>query len=205
MSARTFVLFSILGIMATGCTTGESVGPNSTARRQLLDDRAQLAFKEMTRTDPALNKILHNAYAYAVLPEVGQGAVGIGGAGGNGVVYRNGQHIGTVTLNQLSVGPQVGGESYSELVIWQDEPAFNRFKNGNLEWGAQSTAQLIKTGAASVDRFDQGVSVYVLPRSGLEVGVSLNGQKLMFHPGNSSDNADNSNNGNNDTGSGTRS
>ena len=159
----------------------------------------------MISTDHHLEGVIKHAYAYAVLPDVGQGAVGIGGAGGQGVVYRNGQAIGTVTLNQLSLGPEVGGESYSELVVWQDPAAFHRFETGHLEWGAQGRAQVLKAGAVAADRFDQGVSVYLLPRAGFEVGASLNGQKMHFHPYNNNSNSnssDNNNNENNNNGNG---
>lgn len=190
----TYLFISLLGIAAVGCTTGEAVGPNSPTRGAVLQDRAHAALEQMLSTDHHLQAVLKSAYAYAVLPDVGQGAVGIGGAGGKGVVYRDGKPIGEVTLNQLSLGPEVGGESYSELVIWENEPAFQRFENGHLEWGSQASAQILKAGATAADRFDQGVSVYLLPRSGFEVGASLNGQKMHFHPYNNDNNSNNENN-----------
>jgi lipid-binding SYLF domain-containing protein len=124
----------------------------------------------------------NNAFAYVVFPDVGKGALIVGGAGGRGVVYRNGQPIGTAKLEQISAGPQIEGESYSELVVFQNEDAFNRFQKGDLQWGAQASAIAVKAGAGSATDFDRGVAVYVLPKGGLGAGASIAGQKLTFMP-----------------------
>ena len=173
---------TLMMLALSGCATSEAVGGE---RGAPLQDRADLAMKEITTADPSLRQVMNSGYAYVILPNIGKAALVVGGAGGQGIVYRNGKPIGTATLNQLSVGPQVGGESYAELVVFQNEAAFNRFTNGDLAWGAQASATIVKAGTAAGDRFDQGVSVYLLPKGGLEVGASLNGQKLTFHPDNS--------------------
>jgi lipid-binding SYLF domain-containing protein len=147
-----------------------------------MNDQAQASLQQMTAKDPKIQDVVNNSYAYAIFPEVGSAAVGVGGASGNGIVYRNGQVVGTAKLDQGSVGLQVGGETYSELIVFKDQDAYNRFTNGNLNFGAQTSATIVKAGAGGAAPFENGVAIYILPKGGLEAGVSVNGQKLTFHP-----------------------
>lgn len=181
MRSAFVAVLALMALALVGCN-GEAAGPNSPAHTVDLQQQADATFKQMTATDPSLQNIINSSYAYAVFPEVGEGAVGVGGASGQGIVYRNGQAIGTVKLTQVSVGPQIGGQTYSELVVFQNEPAYEKLVNGNLEMGAQATATALKAGAASASRFDQGVAVFVLPKGGLDVGANINGQKFTFTP-----------------------
>jgi lipid-binding SYLF domain-containing protein len=182
-----YVMLSALAlslVMMTGCES-KSGNANAPATQAGFHQESQAALRQMTANDSRVQDSLNGAYAYAVFPDVGKAALGVGGAGGNGVVYnRDGQVIGTAKLNQASIGLQVGGETYSELVIFQNQDAFNSFANGNLDFGAQTSATLIKAGAAGAAPFQHGVAVYILPKGGLEAGVSVNGQKLTYYAGN---------------------
>jgi lipid-binding SYLF domain-containing protein len=172
-------LMAIAAIAVAGC---ESTGGNTAAQQDTLNQRAQIALQEMTRTDPGLQNVINNAYGYAVFPDVSKAAVGIGAGGGNGVVYQQGQMVGRATLNQGSVGIQIGGESFAELVVFKDRPAMDVFENGNLNFGADATATAVKAGAAAATQFNNGTMIYVLPKGGLMAGVSILGQKFNFMP-----------------------
>ena len=180
-----FTFVSLLGLAAAamvGCSNGEAVGPNSSTQTVGLRQDAQTALQKMLDKDPNLQNVINDSYAYAVFPDVGKAALIVGGAGGRGVVYRNGQVIGTAKLEQVSAGPQIEGGSYSELVVFKDANAFQRFENGNLQWGAQASAIAVKAGAGAATDFDNGVAAYVLPRGGLGAGASIGGQKLTYMP-----------------------
>src|SRR5262245_14570339 len=64
------------------------------------------------------------AYGYAIFPTIVKGALIVGGARGEGRVYARGQHVGNSTMTQGSVGLQIGGAGYSEIVFFRDEAAF---------------------------------------------------------------------------------
>src|SRR5215831_8806264 len=57
------------------------------------------------------------AYGYAVFPTIGKGGIGVGGAYGKGCVYARGKHAGDTSMKQLSIGFQLGGEGYSEIIF----------------------------------------------------------------------------------------
>src|SRR5215831_17170684 len=94
------------------------------------DNAAVIAkFKEK---DPRVAKAFDTAYGYVLYPSVGKGAIGIGGAHGKGEVFEQGKKIGTSTLNQVTVGFQLGGQAYSEVIFFKDKTAIDDFKRGNF-------------------------------------------------------------------------
>jgi lipid-binding SYLF domain-containing protein len=174
---------SLLAIVALGLAGCESTGGESEGQLSTLSQRSQMSLKMIQDTDPSVRNLISSGYAYAIFPSVGEAAVGIGGAGGKGVVYQNGQPIGWATLNQGSLGIQLGGETYAELIIFQTPDALSVFKNGNLGFGADATATLVKAGGAAAGQFNNGTRVFVLPKGGLMAGVAITGQKFNFTAG----------------------
>jgi lipid-binding SYLF domain-containing protein len=115
-------------------------------------------------------------------PEITKGGLIVGGASGRGVVYEKGQHIGYADLTQVSVGLQAGGQTYSELIVFQDQAAMNRFKQNEMNFGANASAVLAENGAAADARFVDGVAVFVKPTVGAAAEASLGGQQITYMP-----------------------
>ena len=90
-----------------------------------------------------------NSYGYAVFPTIGKGGIGIGGAHGKGQVYVKGVHVGNTTMTQLTIGFQLGGQAFSQIIFFEDERSFTEFTSGNFEFGAQATAVAITAGASA--------------------------------------------------------
>jgi len=176
---------SVLAILAMGLVGCESTSGNSAANRTELSTSGKTAHDQMVAKDPQLQDLINSAYGYVIFPEVGKAAAVVGAAGGKGVVYQNGQEIGTVSMDQVGVGPQLGGETYSELVIFQNQQALERLKNDSLEFGGDMSATVVKAGAASGSQFANGVQVFIMPKGGLMAGIDVHGQKFTFHPSNS--------------------
>ena len=86
---------------------------------------------------------------YAIFPNVGKAGVGVGGAYGKGRVYENDKHIGDTSLSQLSVGLQLGGQGYSQIIFFEDERALKEFTSGNFEFGAEASAIAITASAGA--------------------------------------------------------
>jgi lipid-binding SYLF domain-containing protein len=178
---RTAATFCTLAALTIGGVVGcETNTPNSPAAQMDVSNRSETALQQMTAQDGRLQDLINNSYGYVIFPEVGQGAIGVGGSSGVGTVYQNGKEVGTVKLTQVSVGPQVGGDTYSELIIFQNQQAMNRLMNDSLEFGAAANATIVKAGAAAAARLDNGVGVFLLPKGGLMAGANVNGQKFHF-------------------------
>jgi lipid-binding SYLF domain-containing protein len=185
MSKVSFSVIALMALMLSGCVTDE---PKTEAKRDALQDQAQATLREMRATDPGLPSALDNAYAYAVFPSVSKGAVVVGGASGRGIVYQGGRMIGYCELNQATVGAALGGESYSELILFQTENDLGRLKSGNFTFGAEAHAVALKAGASANGTFEHGFRVFVFQHGGLMVDLSLNGQKFKYQAGEPSNN-----------------
>lgn len=136
-------------------------------------------FKEK---DPGMEKIFSDAVGYAVFPTVGKGAIGIGGARGKGWVYRGGSIIGKSTLTQVSIGFQLGGQAYSEIVFFQTKQALDNFKLGHLKLDAQASAIALTARASADLAYRNGVAIVTMAKGGLMYEASVGGQKFSFTP-----------------------
>lgn len=145
-----------------------------------------------------------SAYGYALFPTIGKGGVGIGGAHGKGRVYQQGQYIGDSSMTQLTLGFQLGGQVFSQIVFFENEAALEQFIGGNFEFGAQATAVAITAGvsaeastgggvAAGISGgrndaatahlgYRKGMAVFTIARGGLMFEATLGGQKFNFTP-----------------------
>jgi lipid-binding SYLF domain-containing protein len=146
----------------------------------VADANAVIAkFKEK---DPGMAEIFDKAAGYAVYPGVTKAGVGVGGARGGGTVYENGKLIGRSKLTQVSVGLQLGGQVYSEVVFFHNKEALENFKKGNLKLDAQASAVALKE-RASVDLpYRNGVAIVTMAKGGLMYEATVGGQKFSFDP-----------------------
>jgi lipid-binding SYLF domain-containing protein len=143
---------------------------------------AKVAKEEFLKADWKMEKHFNESYGYVIFPNVGKGAVGIGGAAGNGVAYEQGQEIGMAKLTQLSIGFQWGGQAYREVVFFQNKEAMDNFKGNNIELAAQASAVAATAGASADANYKDGVMVFTMQKGGLMYEASVGGQKFKFEP-----------------------
>jgi lipid-binding SYLF domain-containing protein len=164
-------------VFALGLSVIAQAGWDPNAENEARDTIAR--FKE---ADPDLKAFFDKAHGYAVFPTVGKAGMGIGGAYGKGTVFEGGEAIGSASMKQLTIGLQLGGQTYSEIIFFEDEKALDDFKQGNFELGAQASAVAVTKGASADADFDNGVAVFTLAKGGLMAEASVGGQKFSFEP-----------------------
>lgn len=181
------LLFAIGAVLtlAVGCSTYKETGGGATAEevRASRNNAAQRAINDFRKSDASISRFFDSAYGYAVFPSIGKGAVGIGGAhDDDGVVYRGGAPVGDATLSQATIGFQLGGQSYSQIIFFADEHTFNDFTQGNLEFSAQASAVAATSGAGANADYAEGVAVFTHAKGGLMYEASIGGQKFSYSP-----------------------
>ena len=144
--------------------------------------RSNEVIEKLIEHDKGLKKVFDTAYAYAVFPSVGKGAVGVGGAFGNGIMFKDGEPIGTTKLSQVSIGAQAGGQSFIEVVFLEDERAFKNFSEDGLKLAAQASAVAIVAGGQADVRYNDGVAIITSTRGGLMLEAAVGGQKFRYRP-----------------------
>ena len=100
---------------------------------------------ETFKKSAAVQPFFQNAYGYAVFPTVGKGGIGIGGAYGKGQVYQGGKVTGEAKLMKATIGFQLGGQAFSEMIFFQDKRAYDDFTSGEFEFDATASAVAITT------------------------------------------------------------
>lgn len=151
--------------------------PDNNDKLELSSAQAIIKAKEK---DPSLAKWFEDAYAYAVFPKVGKGGIGIGGAHGKGIVIQGDKTVATSSLSQLTIGFQLGGQVYSQFIMFKDQTAFDHFARGNFEMGAQVSAVAITIGASADANYDGGVAVFTIAEGGLMYEATVGGQKFKY-------------------------
>jgi lipid-binding SYLF domain-containing protein len=187
---NTSILRTAVAVAALVLSTGVARAARDQDTEQLFKDARQSA------------AFFHNSYAYAIFPTIGEGGFGIGAAHGRGHVYSHGRRVGEATVTQLSIGWQVGGEAYSEIIFFKDKRALAEFESGEFQFGAGASVIAI-TAAAAIDAGTQGVgagasggekdasmaggyykgmAVFTIYKGGLMYNASLEGEKFSFQP-----------------------
>jgi lipid-binding SYLF domain-containing protein len=140
-----------------------------------------------------------SAYGYAIFPTIGKGGIGIGAAHGKGRVYHDGKKLGDVSMTQVSIGLQLGGQAYRQVIYFEDERALKEFTSGNFEFGAQAEAIAITASAGAqagtegasasanenqsdAAKYRKGMIVFTMGKGGLMYQASIGGQKYEFTP-----------------------
>src|SRR6185436_12863648 len=167
--------------LAVGCMIAMFSVFNTQADEELQKE-SQEALAQFVKADPTLQPFITNSAGYAIFPSVGKGGFIVGGARGKGLVYEKANLIGEATMSQATIGAQVGGQSFAELICFETPAALEDFKASKFEMRAEANAVVAAEGAAKTAKYTQGVVVFTLPKKGLMVQAAIGGQKFKFEP-----------------------
>jgi lipid-binding SYLF domain-containing protein len=137
---------------------------------------------------------------YAVFPTIAKGGFFVGGARGEGRLYERGRYVGDTTVTQVSLGFQLGGEAYSEIIFFQTPQDLRRFESGKFALGAQASAIAITAGASAsastagsgasasgtenhavtAGHYQDGIAVFTIAKGGLMYEAAVAGQKFTY-------------------------
>ena len=188
MSTRFFGILILAGLMAGSCPA-------------VADQYADAA--NVFRNTEAASPFFSRSYGYAVFPTVGKGGFILAGGFGKGRVFVAGDPVGETTLTQATIGFQIGGQAFTQIIFFEDERAYREFAQGGFEFGGQVNATVIKASAQAtasttgstagasggvneVDTvspgFYKGMAVFIVATGGLMFEASVGGQRFTFQP-----------------------
>ena len=184
---RALMVFSLLSLF------GQSVWADS-------DAEAVESFRKAGES----GTFFANSYGYAIFPTIGKAGIGIGGAHGAGGVYAQGAKVGTSKMTQITLGFQLGGQAFSQIIFFEDERSFTSFTSGNFEFSAQATAVAITAGVSAEANtgggtatgvsggrndattghggYRKGMAIFTIAKGGLMYEAALGGQKYSYSP-----------------------
>jgi lipid-binding SYLF domain-containing protein len=171
-----------IGIMVGGLALAIAAGAHADPTDQQLISEAIQTREMFKNRDPGVAKFFEHSAGYVIFPGIGKGAVGIGGAHGNGVVFEKGRPVGRASVTQISIGAQVGGQEYAEVIFFETPAALARFMSGKFEFSGAVSAVALKSGASANAKYQDHVAVFTATKGGLMLEASLGGQKFSFEP-----------------------
>ncbi|MCZ6901190.1 MAG: lipid-binding SYLF domain-containing protein [Bacteroidetes bacterium] len=146
------------------------------------EEKARETIQAFQEKDAELKEFFSQAYGYVVFPSVGKAAIGLGGAHGKGTLFQSGRVIGSAKMTQVTIGFQLGGQSYAEVIFFEDAASLDDFKSGDLEFAAQASAVAADIGASADVAYQNGVAVFTMANGGLMYEASIGGQKFKYIP-----------------------
>jgi len=189
MSNRSFASFTVIVLLLLFTSSAYADGYASTI--------------DVFKKSEAVQPFFADAYGYAVFPTVGKAGFVVGGAYGKGKVYRDGSVTGETSLTKASIGLQLGGQAFRQIIFFQDQRAYDDFTSGSFEFDAAASAVAITagaqakagtagssagasagpaTGAQAAASYRKGMAVFVHIKGGLMYELAIGGQKFSFKP-----------------------
>jgi hypothetical protein len=149
---------------------------------EAIHDEVSATLTRVREEHPELSSALDKAHGYAVFPSAGRASAVLGGAYGRGEVYERGQRIGDASMGQLTVGVQLGGQTFSEIILFNSENALDRFKAGRIAFAANLSAVVSKAAASGTADYERDVVAKAFSNGGMLLEASLGAQFFRFKP-----------------------
>ena len=182
LSTVTIIALLAAPLALASCGSVPTTQAEMNTKMDEVGPQAKKEIADMIAKDSTLKPLVDEAYGVIVFPSVASGALILGGQGGDGVVFKGGKAWGLAKLAAGSIGFQIGGETFSELVIMQDENAFNTVTAGDFSFTAGLSASAVKAGAALDANFKDGIAAFVSTNGGLMASAAIGGQEISCFP-----------------------
>ena len=177
IAVLTLVVFGLVAVVNFPVQAGWDPGKEKKERKK-VDETIQTFNKK----DLSIKTFLNKAYGYVVFPSIAKGGMSIGGAHGEGLVFKKGIVIGRASLSQGAIGFQIGGQVYSEIIFFENSAALKHFTDGSFAFDAQASAVAANAGVSANVDYKKNVAVFTLAKGGLMYEASIGGQKCKFKP-----------------------
>lgn len=178
---RTAVVIAV-GVVL-GIVSGCERSPEPREDEASLVQRARSTVDLMKAQDRLVTRALDGAAGYAVFPSVAKGGAVVGAAYGRGVVFAGGEPVGYAELTQASLGAQLGGKTFAELIVFRTPFALEAFKRDeSYTISGELSAIVLNTSASARPEPTEDVSIFIYPRGGLMFDMSIVGQRIDYEP-----------------------
>ncbi len=177
-----FVGAALIAGTHAGCSNATSgARPTSASERLDLGSATKSALAAF-QTDSRAGSFFTSAYGWVVFPKITKGAVGVGVASGRGEVYREGKLDGYAKVTSVTLGAQIGGQTFSEVIFFKNKFAFDKFTAGQFVVSASAGAVSGKQGSQDLANYSDGVAMYTRDNNGLIVAADIGGQQFNYQP-----------------------
>lgn len=177
LTRRVFLATALIALAA--CSSSDP--DEKSARRAEINNAADAAWSELIAENVAAKDLAKTAKGVAIFPDIIKGGLIVGGETGDGVLRVGGDTEAYYNVSSASIGLQVGGQSYSQVLMFLTEEALASFR-GSSGWeaGVDGTVAVIDKGASGdldTSNISDPVVAFIFGEEGLMGGVSIEGSK----------------------------
>ena len=174
---RIFLLLLVL--MVASCSELNRTKDHLTQNAQVYAEDAYNSL-ELAKSFTQINMDVHQrSVAQIVFPKAVKGSFIFGGNYAEGYLIENEQITDQIRMIGGNIGPNIGGQSYSQITYIMDRETLVQIKNGQ-NFSLQGTASYAKSGQSVTDIFGQisdgqNLVTIIFNQSGYLAGISFEG------------------------------
>lgn len=162
----------VLGVAGNACADSALV----------LKEKAELALRQLYRSNPGAKAIGENALAVLVFPEVYKAGFVFGAQRGDGVLFKRGKVDGYFNTTAASYGLQAGIQKFAYALFFMDAESLGYLRNSDgFELGAAPSLVVADAGFASsisTTTLQKGIYAFFFSQQGLMAGIGVQGTKI---------------------------
>ncbi|MFI5402752.1 MAG: hypothetical protein ACHQ1G_07440 [Planctomycetota bacterium] len=170
-------LLSIVALAACKTASGGDAAEKRASTREMRDE----ALKELYSKDSKLKAKLEGAPGYAVFSNFGAKIFLAGTGNGFGMLVDNKSGKETfMRMAELNVGLGLGIKDFRAVFIFTDAAVMKKFAESGWDFGGDAGAGAKKDGEggdASAAASAQGMWIYILTKTGVELQATVGGTK----------------------------
>ena len=171
-------------LILVGCSELTRTRDEITQNAQVYEEDAFNTI-ELAKTFNGKNNNIHRrSLAQIVFPKAVKGSFIFGGNYAEGYLLENGQIIDQIRMIGGNIGPNIGGQSYSQITYIMDPATLFEIKSGQ-KFSLQGTASYAKAGQSVTDIFGQisdgqSLITVIFNQSGYLAGISFEGTYISL-------------------------
>ena len=172
-----FILVGL--IIVTSCSELSHTKDELTQNAQVYADDAFKTIEYAKGFNQKNSEVHERSVAQVVFPKAVKGSFIFGGNYAEGYLVKNGQIIDQIRMIGGNIGPNIGGQTYSQITYIMDPGTLFEIQNGQ-KFSLQGTASYAKSGQSMTDIFGQisdgqSLVTIIFNQSGYLAGISFEG------------------------------
>ena len=180
---RAFLLFINIFVL-TACSELNRTRDELTQNAQVYTEDAFSSLELAKNFNRTSGDVHRRSVAQIVFPKAVKGSFIFGGNYAEGYLIENEQIIDQIRMIGGNIGPNIGGQSYSQITYIMDPATLFEIKTGQ-KFSLQGTASYAKSGQSVTDIFGQisdgqSLITVIFNQSGYLAGISFEGTYISL-------------------------
>ena len=173
------IFFILAFLVLSSCSEITRTKDEITLNAQVYSEDA-FSTLELVRSFNLTSSDVHRrSVAQLIFPKAVKGSFLFGGNFAEGYLVENGQIIDQIRMIGGNIGPNIGGQTYSQITYIMDPETLFEIQNGQ-KFSLQGTASYAKSGKSMTDIFGQisdgqSLITVIFNQSGYLAGISFEG------------------------------